>query len=73
MFAPHCPTCGHRVLLGLRRLVVPPPTDRGPGPFLRCHCGTVLDALAEHPAPAVAPTIPTGAEPGGAPMGVAAG
>jgi hypothetical protein len=58
MFAPYCPTCGHRVLLGWRR-VLPP---RGPdgelldrdgatlrpadGLLLACHCGTVLDALA---------------------------
>ena len=61
MFAPYCPTCGHRVLLGWRRVLPPEPdgaagdAPAGVGSRLRsaegllvaCHCGTVLDALAE--------------------------
>lgn len=48
MFAPHCPTCGHRVLLGTSRLVA---ADlAGPKTVLvRCFCGTVLDAFDEAP------------------------
>lgn len=52
MFAPHCPACGHRVLLGTGRIVaaeLAPPTMRV---AVRCFCGTVLDAFQETPLPA---------------------
>jgi hypothetical protein len=42
MFAPYCPTCGHRVLLGTRRVIA---ADTGARPMrvtLRCHCGTAV-------------------------------
>lgn len=44
MFAPHCPTCAARVLLGPSRIVTA--EISGIGPFevkLRCFCGTVVD------------------------------
>jgi hypothetical protein len=47
MFAPHCTTCGGRVLLGTRRIIGI--HDDGAGHrhiTLRCHCGaTVRDRL----------------------------
>jgi hypothetical protein len=42
MFAPYCPTCSSRVLLGPRRIVS---ADMSAKPFrvtLRCFCGTTL-------------------------------
>ena len=48
MFAPHCPTCGTRVLLGVRRLVAFSWTEAGERRVqLRCVCGTLVDACDE--------------------------
>jgi len=50
MFAPYCPTCARRVLLGPRRIVA---ADLAAKPFtvrLRCFCDTVV--AADDPAPA---------------------
>ncbi|WP_195210441.1 hypothetical protein [Actinomarinicola tropica] len=48
MFAPHCPTCARRVLLGPRRVV-----GLGGRLHLRCHCGELL-AWDQQPPPAQA-------------------
>lgn len=55
MFAPYCPTCSSRVLLGPRRIVA---ADMSVKPFqvtLRCFCGTVVPA--DNPVPAPAPDV----------------
>jgi hypothetical protein len=55
MFAPHCPTCQRRVLLGTRRIVAADLAQRGAfRVMLRCHCGTLVhhgDPPAAVPAP----------------------
>ena len=38
MFAPHCPTCERRVLLGFDQIV----HGTYPGLILRCSCGELL-------------------------------
>lgn len=55
MFAPHCPTCARRVLLGPRRLV-----GIGGHLWLRCHCDTLLD-WDQGPEAGDAPTAVAGA------------
>lgn len=50
MFAPHCPTCERRVLLGLGRIV-----HLGAGPagghvvVLRCRCGGLVSWSSQGP------------------------
>ena len=53
MFAPHCPTCGHRVLLGTGRIVAAELASPSMSVAVRCFCGTVLDAFQETPLPTV--------------------
>jgi len=48
MFAPYCPTCSTRVLLGPRRIVS---ADMSVKPTLRCFCGTAVPA--DNPVPDV--------------------
>ena len=48
MFAPYCTTCGVRQLLGHSRLVASA-WERGGTIYLRCWCGTLLDAQAQPP------------------------
>jgi len=50
MFAPYCPTCGHRILLGTGRIVAAALDTPRHTLLLRCFCGTVLDAFQETPA-----------------------
>ena len=46
MFAPHCPNCQHRVLLGTGRIVRFAWDRHGERRIIvRCFCGTLLDAL----------------------------
>ncbi len=55
MFAPYCPTCSTRVLLGPRRIVS---ADVSSQPFavtLRCFCGT--DIRADNPVPDPLPDV----------------
>jgi hypothetical protein len=52
MFAPHCPTCGHRVLLGTGRIVSAELASPSMTVAVRCFCGSVLDAFQETPLPA---------------------
>jgi len=62
MFAPYCPTCARRVLLGPRRIVA---ADLSAKPFtvsLRCFCDTVV--AADNPLP-VRPIGGRPAEPSG--------
>jgi hypothetical protein len=42
MFAPYCPTCGHRVLLGTGRIVAANLHARPIRVTLRCLCGTTV-------------------------------
>jgi hypothetical protein len=42
MFAPWCPTCGSRILLGVRRVEAVERGHDGPRVVLRCFCGTAL-------------------------------
>ncbi|MFI5044644.1 MAG: hypothetical protein ACHQDC_07615 [Acidimicrobiales bacterium] len=56
MFAPYCSTCETRVLLGSRRVVATSTHEGRPMILVRCHCGTVIDALNEvEPVAAPAP------------------
>jgi hypothetical protein len=48
MFAPYCPTCRTRRLLGSTRIVASD-WDAGGSITLRCTCGTVVDATARPP------------------------
>lgn len=57
MFAPYCPTCTTRQLLGIGRLVAGN-WERGGTLFVRCHCGTVV--AADNPPPAAQHLRPTG-------------
>lgn len=50
MFAPYCPTCQTRKLLGTRRIVVTA-WERGGPIHLRCDCGTIVAADGQPPAP----------------------
>jgi hypothetical protein len=65
MFAPYCPTCGHRVLLGTGRIVEADLHHPTMTVAVRCFCGTVVDAFQETPLPA------TGSPPHGSPAEVA--
>lgn len=49
MFAPHCPACGHRVLLGTGRIVTADLEVSTPTVLVRCFCGAILDAFQETP------------------------
>ena len=49
MFAPYCPTCRSRQLLGTSRIVENSWTEGG-SIRLECRCGTVVDADAQAPA-----------------------
>lgn len=49
MFAPYCPACGQRVLLGTRRLVAMDMTSSTAVILVRCFCGSILDATREAP------------------------
>lgn len=42
MFAPWCPTCRSRMLLGPRRVVSIEQGPSGPRAVLRCHCDTLI-------------------------------
>ena len=57
MFAPWCPTCSRRTLLGPRRVEAVETGPTGPRVVLRCFCDTLLvwSAAAES---AVAPAAP---------------
>ena len=63
MFAPHCPTCDRRVLLGPRRIVRFASTGLGHDVVLQCHCGELVawdQAAPEAEPEAVAtPPVPT--------------
>ena len=48
MFAPYCPTCRSRQLLGTSRIVENSWTEGG-SIRLECRCGTVVDADAQAP------------------------
>ncbi len=48
MFAPYCPTCESRKLINVSRIVASD-WGRGGSVYVRCYCGTVLDAEAEPP------------------------
>lgn len=48
MFAPYCPTCLTRRLLGPGRIVASA-WEQGGAIFLRCHCGTTIAADAVKP------------------------
>lgn len=87
MFAPHCPHCRSRVLLGTRRIVQAQRSPRGGrSVVLRCHCGhLVVDDLggtgelgAEPEVPAegrpatVAPIAAEAPRPAPLPVGAAA-
>lgn len=48
MFAPYCPTCTRRQLLGVRRLVAGN-WERGGTMYVRCDCGTIV--AADNPPP----------------------
>lgn len=55
MFAPYCPTCTQRVLLGPRRIVA---ADMSAKPFtvtLRCFCGTTVPS--GNPVPTPSPDV----------------
>ncbi len=53
MFAPHCPRCCRRVLLGTRRIVHFSWSGEGERVVtLRCHCGELLDS-GQGPPPAI--------------------
>ena len=56
MFAPHCPTCDRRVLLGPRRIVRFASTELGHDVVLQCHCGELV--AWDQVAPAAAPVEP---------------
>jgi hypothetical protein len=54
MFAPHCPSCDRRVLLGTDRVEGIRRNGRGHQVTLRCRCGTVVRWTGAAPAsPAV--------------------
>ena len=53
MFAPYCPTCSARVLLGPRRIVEADLTTRPMTLVLRCFCGTAIAADNPIPKPLV--------------------
>lgn len=59
MFAPFCPTCGHRMLLGTGRLVAADLEHGTKAVLVRCFCGTILDAFAEAPPIRSAGATPT--------------
>jgi hypothetical protein len=48
MFAPYCPTCNSRRLLGYGR-IVSSSWHRGGAVRLRCVCGTIVSATARPP------------------------
>jgi hypothetical protein len=48
MFAPYCATCGTRRMLPISR-IVGGDWERGGTLFVRCNCGSVIDADARPP------------------------
>lgn len=57
MFAPWCPTCSSRMLLGPRRILAIEPHPTGTQVVLRCFCEAVLVwSAAPSPGPAHAVT-----------------
>jgi hypothetical protein len=54
MFAPYCPICSARVLLGPRRIVSADLATRPMTVIVRCFCGTAIPADNPVPAPPVA-------------------
>jgi hypothetical protein len=48
MFAPYCPTCGSRRLLGISRIVASD-WHRGGTVYVRCDCGDIIDAEGRPP------------------------
>ena len=42
MFAPHCPACDRRILLGTQRLVALRAEGGRPAATLRCRCGAAV-------------------------------
>jgi hypothetical protein len=49
MFAPYCPACRHRVLLGPRRIARFSSSEPGHEVVLLCFCGTLVPWNAEPP------------------------
>ena len=49
MFAPYCPTCGQRVLLGTRRVIAANVDVKPARVLLRCYCGTAVRHDANPP------------------------
>ncbi len=50
MFSPHCPTCGHQVLLGTDRIVRFAWSGGERAVVLRCWCGDVVSWNQQPPA-----------------------
>jgi len=61
MFAPYCPTCRQRMLLGPRRIVAADLSAQPMAVTVRCFCGTVV--AADNPVPANPPALPRRADP----------
>jgi hypothetical protein len=51
MFAPYCPTCDHRVLLGPGRVIAANLNVKPAQVTLRCYCGTTVRHDAVPPPP----------------------
>jgi len=50
MFAPYCPTCESRILLGTGRIVSSAEADGSVGdPLVQCYCGTIVQWDAAGP------------------------
>lgn len=51
MYAPHCPSCRTRVLVGPRRVVAVRRSDEGVlHVMVRCFCGAVIEGESSDPA-----------------------
>ena len=55
MFAPYCPTCSTRVLLGPGRIVSADMSSKPFAVMLRCFCGTTVPA--DNPVPEPLPDV----------------
>jgi hypothetical protein len=67
MFAPWCPTCQSKMLLGPRRVVSIERGATGLRTVLRCHCGTLIVWSADQPVAEPVPE-PAAAAPDQPPM-----
>ncbi len=56
MFAPHCPSCRRRVLLGTDQIVRLAWADGRRTAILRCFCGTLVDWDQTAPTAAATPS-----------------